>query len=154
MLICIFVLDAQETSVQKTKQRPTKSAAFGGRLLRLCWGLRYRCFLGIQNKTWTSKIKHFKEKKWFLTNLSIHLRPRSAIYVRISEHISETYSLPGFHPVEPSSNKNMHIKWFLSSEHGYLFARANNRVPDSFSSDDMLSQECSHGLYWPISFYR
>ena len=44
------ILDAQETFVQKTKKRPTKSAAFGDRLLRLFWGLNYRCFLGIQDK--------------------------------------------------------------------------------------------------------
>ena len=34
--------------VQQTKTQPKKSAAFGGRLLRLFWGLKYRCFLGIQ----------------------------------------------------------------------------------------------------------
>ena len=50
MLIYIFNLDAQETSVFKTSKQPKKSAAEGGRLLRLLFRLLYRCFLGIQIK--------------------------------------------------------------------------------------------------------
>ena len=40
----------QETSVQKTKKLPKKSATFGGGLLVLFWGLKYRCFLDFQDK--------------------------------------------------------------------------------------------------------
>ena len=39
--------------VQKTKKQPKKSAAFGGRLLVLFWGLKYSHFLGVQNKIYT-----------------------------------------------------------------------------------------------------
>ena len=42
--------EVQETSVQKTTSQPKQSAAFGGRLLRLFWGLKRRCSLDLQNK--------------------------------------------------------------------------------------------------------
>ena len=45
-----LILDSQEMIVQKTKKLPKKSAAFGGRLLVLFWGLKYNHFLGVQNK--------------------------------------------------------------------------------------------------------
>ena len=52
--ICVdFILEFQEMIVQKTKQQPKKSAAFGGRLLVLFWGLKYSHFLGVQNKIYT-----------------------------------------------------------------------------------------------------
>ena len=47
MLIYIFYLDAQETSVFETSKQPKKSAAEGGRLLRLLFRLLCRCCLGI-----------------------------------------------------------------------------------------------------------
>ena len=52
--ICVdFILDFQEITVQKTKKQPKKSAAFGGRLLVLFWGLKYSHFLEVQNKIYT-----------------------------------------------------------------------------------------------------
>ena len=45
-----FILDSQEMIVQKTKKLPKKSAAFGGRLLVLFWGLKYNHFLDFQNE--------------------------------------------------------------------------------------------------------
>ena len=51
MLIYMFDLEVQETYVFKTSKQPKKSAAEGGRLLRLLFCLLYRCFLGIQIKT-------------------------------------------------------------------------------------------------------
>ena len=48
-----FILDSQEMTVPKTKKLPKKSAAFGGRLLVLFWGLKYSHFLGVQNKIYT-----------------------------------------------------------------------------------------------------
>ena len=53
MLIYIFNLDAQETSVFKTSKQPKKSAAEGGRLLRLFFRLLYSQFLEVQNKIYT-----------------------------------------------------------------------------------------------------
>ena len=42
------MLDFQEMIVFKTPKQPKKSAAEGGRLLRLLFRLLYKCFLGIQ----------------------------------------------------------------------------------------------------------
>ena len=52
--ICVdFILDFQEMTVQKTEKQPKKSAAFGGGLLVLFWGLKYNHFLEVQNKIYT-----------------------------------------------------------------------------------------------------
>ena len=40
-------------TVPKTQKQPKKSAAFGGRLLVLFWGLKYSQFLEGQNKIYT-----------------------------------------------------------------------------------------------------
>ena len=40
-------------TLQKTKKQHKKSAAFGGRLLVLCWGLKYKYFLRVQNQICT-----------------------------------------------------------------------------------------------------
>ena len=40
-------------TVQKMKKQPMKSAAFGGRLLVLFWGLKYSNFLEVQNDIYT-----------------------------------------------------------------------------------------------------
>ena len=45
MLIYIFNLEVQETSVFKTSKQPKKSDAAGGWLLRLSFCLLYGCFL-------------------------------------------------------------------------------------------------------------
>ena len=51
MLICISYFGCPGNICTKDKKkRPKKSAAFGNRLIRLFWGLEYRCFLGIQKK--------------------------------------------------------------------------------------------------------
>ena len=48
-----MILDSQEVLVRKTKKRPKKSAAFGGRLLVLFWGLKYNHLLRVRNEIYT-----------------------------------------------------------------------------------------------------
>ena len=49
--ICVdFILDFQEMTVFKTPKQHKKSAAEGGRLLRLFFRLLYSQFLEVQNK--------------------------------------------------------------------------------------------------------
>ena len=46
---------------KRRTKRPKKSAAFGGRLLVLCWALKYNHFLGVQNKIypyWVYLLEH------------------------------------------------------------------------------------------------
>ena len=52
--ICVdFILDFQEMTVFKTLEQHKKSAAEGGRLLRLFFCLLYSHFLEVQNKVYT-----------------------------------------------------------------------------------------------------
>ena len=50
-LHCLF--EVHETFVCKASKQPKKSAAFGGRLLVLFWGLKYSQLLEVQNKIYT-----------------------------------------------------------------------------------------------------
>ena len=72
LLIYIFNLDAQETSVFKTSKQHKKSAAEGGRLLRLCFRRFYLCFLDIQIKQ-CRLASHLVEHIYFEAQLCINI---------------------------------------------------------------------------------
>ena len=48
----IFYFGLPGNDCTKDKNQPKKSAAFGGRLLVLFWGLKYSHFLEVQNNKW------------------------------------------------------------------------------------------------------
>ena len=51
--MCILSFGLPGNECTKTEKKPKKSAAFGGRLLVLFWGLTYNHFLEVQNKIYT-----------------------------------------------------------------------------------------------------
>ena len=66
--------------VQKTKKQPKKSAAFGGRLLVLFWGLKYSHLLEVQDKIctyWVYLMEHI-----FFRGPSMHKNIDSQRFLR------------------------------------------------------------------------
>ena len=88
--INMFYFGSPGYDCTKDKKQPKKSAAFGGRLLVLFWGLKYIQFLEVQNKIntyWVYLMEHiflrsnYVLKYWFFINI-VNFRISCQIAIR------------------------------------------------------------------------